>query len=273
MSVARCAAGEHAAGMRAARKAALAGLVLAMAGCGQLRDIGEEMGWIQPPPTPALTTEAAPSLEALWLPAEQSVADIGQAQWTTRWWQWVARFPDRNQAPYLDPDGRHCALYQDAGPVWFLAGTNGNFDVVRTCAVPADRHLFVPLINWIVSSAGPGTTAPCAAKKAEAAKRADHVLSGLVLLNGRPIGQFKRMRVASGGCFSAFRNNPPAATDGYWLMLKPLPPGKHQLAIAAAYREGPKQVLQNFRYELEVVEASAGAASGQVTAAPGRRLP
>jgi hypothetical protein len=82
-----------------------------------------------------------------------------------------------------------------------------------------------------------------------------------VLLDGRPIGELKRMRVASGACFDSFTGSPPGATDGYWLMLKPLPPGKHQLAIAASYRDGPRQMLQNFRYELEVegeVEGEAG---------------
>ena len=74
------------------------------------------------------------------------------------------------------------------------------------------------------------------------------------------------MRVASGACFDSFRGSPSGATDGYWLMLKPLPPGKHQLAIAASYRDGPKQMLQNFRYELEV-EGEAGGVDATTEAA------
>jgi hypothetical protein len=60
------------------------------------------------------------------------------------------------------------------------------------------------------------------------------------------------MRVASGDCFAS-PDGLSGASDGYWLMLKPLPPGKHQLAVAATFRDGPRQTMQNFRYELEVV--------------------
>jgi hypothetical protein len=65
------------------------------------------------------------------------------------------------------------------------------------------------------------------------------------------------MRVASGACFAAFSDRPAGATDGYWLMLAPLPAGEHVLAISAAYRDGGKQMLQNFQYKLVVEGAPA----------------
>ncbi|HJW46850.1 MAG TPA: hypothetical protein VJ484_10235 [Lysobacter sp.] len=234
-------------------------LALLTAGCGEIKDIGEEMGWIEAPATPSSATFVTPSLDAHWLPADTTVADVSQAQWSARWWQWAARFPNVNELPYRDPDGRRCAQFQEDGPVWFLAGTDGNFDAVRSCTIPAGKHLFVPLINWVVARGLQEIPISCEEKAAQAAQMADHVTSALVLLDGRPLGELKRMRVASGGCFDSFSGSPPGATDGYWLMLKPLPPGKHQLAIAASYRDGPRQMLQNFRYELEV-EGEAGGA-------------
>ena len=99
------------------------------------------------------------------------------------------------------------------------------------------------------------------------------MVTGLVLLDGRPVGELQRMRVASGGCFEMSASQPASASDGYWLMLKPLPAGKHQLAIAATYREGVKQSMQNFRYELDVqgegAATTADAAAGASAAAAG----
>ncbi len=253
------------------RKVAIAACVLATlagAGCKEVQDIREELGWAkQEAPKPAPPPVA--SLDSHWLPADAVVADLNQAQWSARWWRWVGHFDDINAVPQRDPNGRQCALHQD-GPVWFLAGTDGTFDAVRTCVIPADKHLFVPVINWVVHRGLQDAPMSCADKQAEAANRADHVVTGLVLLDGRPVGELQRMRVASGGCFEMSAGNPASASDGYWLMLKPLPPGKHQLAIAAAYREGARQSMQNFRYELDVQAvgtATADTAGGAAAAA------
>lgn len=47
-----------------------------------------------------------------------------------------------------------------------------------------------------------------------------------------------------------------AAADGYWVMLKPLPPGRHTLVVAANYGGtgdgGYANLRQNFEYVLHV---------------------
>lgn len=227
---------------RSVRAAVGLALVMMLTACGDLRDIGEELGWIKPP-APAAPVVAGPvSLATHWLSPETPVNGAAQAQWTARWWQWTVRF-GRDDAPFLDPDGRRCAQHQD-GPVWFLAGTDGSFDAVRHCRIPAGRHLFVPLIARAASRGD------CRGRLSEAARFATHVTSGLVLLDGRPVGTLQDMRIAS-GCFD-LAGRGGVASDGYWLMLAPLPPGRHQLAIAASWQDGPKRMLQNFRYELEI---------------------
>ena len=255
--------------IRAIPRAALAAMCVAGAlsatGCKEAQDIREELGWSKqadaPPPAPAV------SLEDRWVPADGVIADVAQTQWSSRWWQWAAGFDGK--PPYQDRDGSRCAMHQD-GPVWFLAGTDGSFDAMRTCSIPADRHVFVPLITWFVAGANPGETVgdegkplSCTQKQERAANFADHVYTGLVLLDGRPIGQFQRMRAAGETCFTLTSDHPDVATDGYWLMLKPLPPGQHTLAIAAAYREGHRQSMQNFQYTLEIQDGtqSPGAAA------------
>ncbi|GAA5075128.1 hypothetical protein GCM10025759_18340 [Lysobacter panacisoli] len=224
----------------------LLGLLL-VAGCKEVQDIREEMGWSKqreaPPPPPVVT------LETHWLPSDSVVDGQSQAQWVVRWWQWAGRFGD--EAPYADQDGSRCAMHQD-GAVWFLAGTTGRGDAVRNCTIPAGRHVFVPLITWAIDGGDAGGGMSCEEKQAASARLADHVNTGLVLIDGRPVGQLQRMRVAAGDCFARSPDLPASSSDGYWLMLKPLPPGPHQLAITAAYKEGPRSMMQNFRYELDV---------------------
>jgi len=264
--------------IRGASRAALATMCVAGAlfasGCKEAQDIREELGWSQqreaPPPPPVVT------LDDRWVPADAAVADVTQAQWSSRWWQWAANFDGK--PPYQDRDGSRCAVNQD-GPVWFLAGTDGSFDAVRSCTIPADKHLFLPLITWFVAAGDPGETEAlsCTQKQQRAANFADHVYTGLVLLDSRPIGQYQRMRAAGGTCFTLTSQHPAVATDGYWLMLKPLPPGQHTLAIAAAYREGPRQTMQNFQYTLEVqdgaVASSADAGAVAQEDGPGAQEP
>ena len=47
----------------------------------------------------------------------------------------------------------------------------------------------------------------------------------------------------------------PAATDGYWLMLKPLAKGHHQLKFSAQYNRANGafgKMVQDIEYEIEV---------------------
>lgn len=174
--------------------------------------------------------------------------------WTGRWWQWAL---GQWVEPYRDPDGRLCDVGQQ-GPVWFLAGTDGSFHVQRTCAIPLDTHVLVPVINMIYMNPRSGQARSCAELQADAAVNNDHLVSAVVLLDGQPLGDVKRHRVRSDGCFPLDPGDPSsplAAADGYWLMLKPLPRGRHVLTVGANYGDtgtGYGGMQQNFEYVLDV---------------------
>lgn len=239
------------------------GLSLLASGCDDIdtTQLKDKLGLAKVAPAAAPVPEAALLLASHWIPAGTDVAGVSQRDWTVRWWQWANRFPF-SAPPYRDPDGSVCADYQEDGPVWFLAGTNGRFDAQRQCTIPANKHLFVPVFNTMSSPGVDGANVPCARLQADAAEVPDNVVSALVLLDGRPVGEIKQMRVASPGCFdpSAGDAGPgrwTAASDGLWLMLSPLPPGKHQLAVAAGWRHKNDEMLQNFRYDLDVQGGTA----------------
>ena len=194
------------------------------------------------------------------LPADAIVEGVSFGGWTARWWQWAFAQPI---APYLDPDGRLCSDGQD-GPVWFLAGTNGEFAAHRECIMPAGKFLLVPVINMIymnrLAGHDPTRTSPCADLQARAAVNNDHLVSAVVIIDGVLVKDVTRYRVRSDGCFPvepdvAEASVQSAAADGYWLLLKPLPPGRHTISIGANYGAADNSyghMLQDFEYVLDV---------------------
>jgi hypothetical protein len=175
------------------------------------------------------------------------------------WWQWVNRKRWGAQA-FQDPTGAQCALNQ-AGPVWFLAGTDGTDEARRHCRIPSGKYVFLPIITMFATSV-PGTPLSCAQAKAKVAANNSRASATEISLDGM---QFKLdgLRMA-GDCFNAYEfadymNNArfyfPAASDGYWLMLPPLSKGRHVLRVNARYanRGVPLGELeQRFEYILEV---------------------
>ena len=169
------------------------------------------------------------------VPPAEPVADISQADWSKAWWQWAASF-DYADSPVADRTGKNCLLKQK-GPVWFLAGTYGTRRTIRTCKVPRDKYLFFPIINYVVMPETEGAScASCCASFAETAKSVTDKPSNLVLdLDGRRITDLAGYRQFTADCFDLgalaepkYRIFPSAA-NGYYVMLRPLSPGKHVL--------------------------------------------
>jgi len=175
------------------------------------------------------------------------------------WWQWVNRKRWGAQA-FQDSSGAQCALNQ-AGPVWYLAGTDGTDEVKRSCRVPTGKHVFLPLITML-ASALPGEPRGCAEVKAEAAENNARVVATEVSVDGARI-DIQGLRMAS-DCFNAnekadyLKREPTgqvSATDGYWVMLAPFADGAHTIKVNVRY-DNPGadfgDMEQVFEYELDV---------------------
>jgi hypothetical protein len=165
------------------------------------------------------------------LSPDARVEGRSQAEWSSLWWQWAGSF-ERDDSPVGDRTGDKCHFKQ-SGSVWFLAGTYGSHRVVRTCTVPRGRHLFFPIINYVVMPGGKRRT--CASVTLSARWLTDNP-AGLVLdIDGRPVAGLERHRQASPRCFDVAARAAsshrvfPSAANGYYVMLAPLPPGKHVL--------------------------------------------
>lgn len=196
---------------------------------------------------------AATAADQLVLPPDGKVGDETFGQLTARWWQWADHV---DIPPYLDPDGRFCEIGQE-GPVWFLAGTDGTFNAHRECVVPEGRYLLVPIINMLQGSNDKGLPLPCAVLQGAAAVNNERLASAVALIDGVPVTDVARFRVRSDGCFALQPGHASGLTaaDGYWLLIKPLPTGRHTLTIGANYDSddsGYGKMVQNFEYVLHV---------------------
>lgn len=195
------------------------------------------------------------------LPPDSLVADRDLAWYAQDWWQWAFSMPT-DQSPIRDTDGRLCGVNQD-GPVWYLAGGFGTARIDRTCTVPADRYIFFPIINTVVTTA-PGQARTCEEVRTEAAQNNDRYVHLMVEIDGVRIPDLQQTRIAPTTCFDlAGRASPdleprpfyPTATDGFWVMLPPLPRGDHRLEFRAFYTHPDSpggNAVQNISYDLVI---------------------
>lgn len=199
--------------------------------------------------------------------SNEKLGKLSQSDYVAKWWQWANRVPN-GVRPYQDPTGSQCALNQ-SGEVWFLAGTDGTDEIIRNCKVPAGKYLFFPVITMLVH-AKPGESLSCQQAKADASDNNNHPVLAVVEIDGKPIKNIERYRVRSPDCFDAFSEAPyikkpasyfPAASDGYWLMLKPLAPGLHRISVNARYNNPGGELgdlEQVFEYRLLVESSGPG---------------
>jgi hypothetical protein len=209
-----------------------------------------------------IAAQAAPPTPVV--PPDEKVDGLAQRDYAVRWWQWANRVPP-GVRPFQDPTGAQCGLNQ-SGEVWFLAGTDGTGDIRRHCRMPAGKHVFLPIINMLAHSL-PGKPITCGQARATVAANNDHLGSVSITIDGQEVSHIERFRQSTPRCFDAFPVAPyldrakswfPAATDGYWLMLRPLPVGVHVISVRATY-DNPGSAFgdleQVFEYQLQVEEA------------------
>ena len=171
-----------------------------------------------------------------------------------KWTNWLTAEPIATN-PAFDPDGSFCDLNQE-GDVWFLASTFGGV-VDRTCEIPAGKAIFLSLGGVFLSFSPefPAAGDPCLQMATDVEKvRCDvnndvPVAPGISFkasLDGVPVRDLFAYRAQSQpGGFTLRVPNPsfltdlgfapgdrsPAVADGYFLYLKPLKPGVHNLSF------------------------------------------
>jgi hypothetical protein len=155
-------------------------------------------------------------------------------EWASRWWQWHIAIPS-SEHPRENYTPEKCSISQE-GPVWFLAdGPNGRSEE-RECTMPQDKSIIVQVLGG-----------ECDYGEANLKNNKDVITCvdrGLVnskvkaILDGNEITELQKNRIGhywfnitvpQDNIYEEPAGTYRALTDGYFLFLKPLTIGKHEL--------------------------------------------
>lgn len=195
-------------------------------------------------------------------------------EWGGEWWKWMGQYPyavnpiaDNGVVTYGDADE------QPAGNVWYLAGTFGG-PGERTLTVPKNTALLVPLVNWDVWSpedcwwiGASVEPAGCSASDLQGfldTFMTNDITDLSLTLDGDAITGLYDYRATSGAfsldiaadtLWTDFGYTPgarnPNNSDGYYVMVKSLSAGAHELHFTA---DIDGNTVQDMTYHLTVAQ-------------------
>lgn len=202
---------------------------------------------------------AAPASRYIF-PREATLYGKSYEEWAAKWWQWVIPIP-LNENPQADAP---CDMDQ-SGQVFFLAANFGG-TTTRSCAVPAGKAIFFPILNAVSANcpeiAGGDYTCEVSMDQdrlhdsVNGLMELDHTLS--LEIDGVAVDGLSDYRAGTATfnttapenaedrlwttCSGPIRDNAcgvpvgtprGVASDGYWVMLRPLSAGDHQIHLGA----------------------------------------
>jgi hypothetical protein len=169
-------------------------------------------------------------------------------EWTAAWWKWALSLPE-GLNPITDVTGENASNNQ-SGPVWFLAGTFGGL-AERTCEIPEGKAIFFPI------SCNETSYAECPRFQTEAELRAfakadiDQVKTIMATVDGERLPDSALRRIQSppfdldlpeGNVLGVPPGRTKSNSDGYWVFLKPLSKGKHEIHFFSSCRIGTQWI-------------------------------
>lgn len=183
---------------------------------------------------------------------------LSYGQWTVRWWRWAFSAPVSIN-PVLDNNGEYASVNQ-AGPVWFLAGTFGENRVpIRKCTIPLGKSILFPVINYEMNP----LENPSLQRETELVQHVIHDIDDIVhteaVVDGENVPIYRIQ--SDPPTFPLVINNDNdmglaggrtlTAADGYWVFLKPLSEGEHGVYFHGSCSGGIRN--STAKYHLTVV--------------------
>lgn len=140
----------------------------------------------------------------------------------------------------MDTTGKNCFQGQQ-GPVWFLAGTLGG-RANRSCSIPEGKGILFPIVVKECSYAEDIDIKTEAGLKSRVREDMDHVRYMEARIDGVPLEGLEKYRVRSkifrvlfplGNIYDVEAGITQAVCEGYWILLRPMPIGRHNIYFRA----------------------------------------
>ena len=178
--------------------------------------------------------------------------------WTVKWWQWAYSIPT-NINPLVDKNGKYANINQE-GPVWFLAGTfaEGKF-VERTCSVPHNKSILCPIINYEINPIERPDLDSDSKMMKHVIEDQDDIATKEIMVNNNKIPVFRvksepsifELYINPDNYFGRKGGNTISTSDGYWVFLKYLPIGHHEIFFHGTCSLGTRQVTVKYNIEIK----------------------
>jgi hypothetical protein len=164
-------------------------------------------------------------------------------EWATKWWQWAYSQPKGSNPLVDDIGGNLCKTGQDNEKVWYLAGSLvNNSEIKRSCTVPLEKAILFPVIvaecsisnsNWwnnLFVNSMDKLWKVCNAQIAKLNTKLDNHLVNPIYVKSSKMFElvFPHNNVKD-----VETGKTQSVNKGYWLFIKPLPKGNHNITSFA----------------------------------------
>jgi hypothetical protein len=189
---------------------------------------------------------------------EEIVYGLTYGQWTVKWWQWAKSAPITIN-PVIDKTGKYAHVNQQ-GPVWFLAGTFGEKNVaLRSCIVPNGKAILFPVINYEMNPLEKPELAIGPDLVRHVIDDIDDIILKYATVDGTnvPVYRIKSDPLIFSLKISDENNNgipggtTYAVSDGYWVFLRPLLEGDHQIYFHGSCSGGQRSAAAEYAISIK----------------------
>jgi len=201
------------------------------------------------------------------VPRNKEYQDKTYEEWSAAWWKWALELPVVSPSgvthPFID-DPHFDVTEGQQGSVWFLGAS---FGADRTVTIPANKALFIGSLNVECSTleAPPFYGGTAEERRSCARSFGDMFIPSTLYftINGNPVN-ISAFRATS----PDFKFNAPtpwifgdtggkgrSTADGYYILIKPLPPGHYDISFGGQFQGPP---TMNMTYHITVLPARGG---------------
>lgn len=178
--------------------------------------------------------------------------------WTTKWWRWFLSIPKAN-SPAMDNGDINSNLNQSDQKVWFLAATTGG-TVERTVRIPLGKAILFPVINITISNSEDKTLRTDADMISFVKRHMKDIVNKQASIDGKDLLVSEDLRVQSppfnfsyppDNIFGAEAGPTRGVGDGYWIFMRPLQVGNHNIRTYGSCMSGKIQIGAKIRLMVE----------------------
>jgi hypothetical protein len=197
-------------------------------------------------------------MESMIFPPDSKPYGLSYPEWTIRWWRWLLSLP-KEKNPALDLSGVYSAHGQKDPHAWFLAGTFGGVSE-RKCTIPKGKAILIPIINYECSFADEPSMTADTQLESKCKSEIDDIKElffGIDELLLRDVSSYRirsplfSIDLQEDNVLGVNPGRTKMISDGFWIFLKPLSIGKHQVTSLGSCRSGKIRIGATYKIDVE----------------------